>query len=108
MDDDILNDIARIRRLLADARKQHDNGKGIMSQLDTLSDELAYLLEKVEARKEYYDRESLDQRTRFVSELAAGFLRTMMERDTGGLSQSHMERAVEMAAEVVKRVSARY
>lgn len=108
MDDDILNDIARIRRLLNDARKEHDNGKGVLSQLDSLADELGHLLEKAEARKEDYERGHLDPRTRFVSELAAGFLRTMMERDSGGLTHSHMEQAVDMAAEVVRKVGARY
>lgn len=108
MDDDILNDIVRIRRLLTDTRKEHDDGKGVLSQLDSLVDELDHLLEKAEARKEDYERGHLDPRTRFVSELAAAFLRTMMERDGGGLSQSHMEQAVDMATEVVRKVDARY
>ena len=46
-------------------------------------------------------------RTRFVSELAAGFLRTTME-SRGAVAGSEVAQSVDMAAEIVKQVKARY
>ena len=107
MAEEILNDIARIRRLVAGAAKEHDSGKDIGPQLSTVADELAHLMEKAEARFEAMEREGLDARTRFISDLAGSFLRTMMEQRGGGVSGSELKQAVDMAAEVVKHVKAR-
>ncbi len=108
MAEEILHDIARIRRLVADATKDHGTGKDIGSQLTSISDELAHLLEKAEARLETMERERLDERTRFVADLAGSFLRSMMEQRGGIVTGSEVEQAVDMASEVVKHVRARF
>ena len=108
MAEDILHDIARIRRLVAEASKEHDTGKDIGSKLASISDELSHLLEKAEARLESMEREGLDERTRFVSDLAGSFLRSMMEQRGGGLTGSEVSQAVDMADEIVKHVKARF
>ena len=108
MAEDILHDIARIRRLVAEASKEHDTGKDISSKLASISDELSHLLEKAEARLESMEREGLDERTRFVSDLAGSFLRSMMEQRGGGLTGSEVSQAVDMADEIVKHVKARF
>ena len=107
MAEDLLNDIARIRRLVATAAKEHDTGKDIGSQLSTIADDLAHLLEKAEARLEAMESEGLDARTRFVADLAGSFLRTLMEQRRGAVSGSEVTQAVDMAAEVVKEVKGR-
>ena len=107
MADDILNDIARIRRLVSEAAKEHDIGKDIGSRLTSVSDDLSNLLEKAEARLETLDRSGLDERTRFISELAGSLLREMMARRGGAVTGSEVGQAVEMAAEIVKQVQAR-
>lgn len=104
MDDRILHDIARIRRMVGDAAKQQDIGKDVSAPLASIAQELAHLQESVEAAQEQHERGAIDQRTRFVSELAVSFLRAMLERPGGVLTESELQRAVDMAAEIVKRV----
>ena len=106
MDDDILNDISRIRRMVGDAAKDQDIGKDIGAQLGSISADLGRLLEKAEARQETLDRESLDQRTRFISDLAGSFLRTKMATPGTSLTDSEVQQSVELASEIVKRVKA--
>ncbi len=108
MAEDILHDIARIRRLVADAAKEHDNGKDVGTQLTSIGDELTNLLDKAEARLETMGRESLDERTRFVSDLAGSFLRSLMAQRGGLVTGTEVEQAVDMASEVVKHVKARF
>ncbi len=108
MDEAILNDISRLRRVVADAAKEHDNGKDIGAQLSTIADELTHLLERVESRSEELERGAIDPKTRFVSELAGSFLRSIMERRDHVITGSEVEQAVDMAAEIVKRVQARH
>lgn len=105
---DILDDIIRIRRLVADAARDHDNGKDIGDQLSSVAAELGHLLEKAESRLEAIEEESLDARTRFVAELAGSLLRAMMAQRGGAIAGSEVETAVDMAAEIVKHVKARY
>ena len=107
MAEDLLNDIARIRRLVMDASKEHDIGKDIGSRLSTISDELTHLLEKAESRLESMEREGLGEQTRFISELAGSFLRSMMEQRGAGITSSEVNQAVDMATEIVKHVKAR-
>ena len=106
MAEDLLDDIIRIRRIVTDAAKEHDNGKDIGSQLGSVATELTNLLDKAEARFETLDREGLDGRTRFVSELAGSLLRSMMET-RGGVAGAEVEQAVDMASEIVRHVKAR-
>jgi len=77
----VLDDIIRIRRLVADARKDHDNGKDITTELGSLSDKLNHLREKTETRDGEMEGESFDARTRFVSELAGQFLHSTIQRN---------------------------
>lgn len=105
--DEILNDLARLRRLVAEAAKEHGNGNDVSDRLATIGEDVSHLMERVEALLEAVEREGLDQKTRFVSELAGTFLRAMMERPGAALTDSNVQQAVDMAAEVVKRVQAR-
>ncbi|MCG8356428.1 MAG: hypothetical protein MI920_12725 [Kiloniellales bacterium] len=108
MTEDILHDIARIRRMVVEAAKEHGNGKDVTGPLGSVADELSHLLEKAESRSEEIERESLDHKTRFVSELAGGFVRSMMARQGHVVTGAELEHAVDMAAEIVKQVKARY
>lgn len=108
MADDLLDEILRIRRLVTDAAKEHDIGKDIGGRLSSISTDLGHLLEKAEARLEDLDREGLDGRTRFVSELSGSLLRSMMETRGGGVTGSQVEQAVDMASEIVRHVKARH
>ena len=107
MAEDILDEITRLRRQLADAARDHGNGKDISEQLSSLGDGLAYLLERAEARFEAMDSEGIDERTRFVSDLAGRLLTSLMERRGGALSGSEAGQAVDMACEILKRVKER-
>ena len=94
--------------MITDAAKEHDIGKDIGGQLDTIATELTHLLDKAESRLEVLDREGLDGRTRFVSELAASFLRSMMESRGGSVAGSEVKQAVDMASEIVKQVKMQF
>ncbi len=107
MAEDILNEIVRLRRQVADAAKDHGNGKDIGDQLSSLGDGLAYLLERAEARLEAMESEGIDERTRFVSDLAGRLLICLMERRGGAMSGSEAAQAVDMACEILKRVKER-
>lgn len=104
MVEDLLHDIARIRRVLNDAAKDHDNGKDIGSALESISKDLGHLLEKTEARQEELEGSAFDDRTRFVSELAAGFLESMMTTQGSAVTESQVAQAVEMAFGITRRV----
>lgn len=108
MAEDILHDIARIRRLVGDATRDQGNGKDVGPQLTSIHDELRHLLEKAEARFEEMEREGFDERTRFVADLAGSFVRSMMEQRGGTVMGSEVAQAVDMASEVVKHVKARF
>ena len=104
MAEDILDDIVRLKRHVTEASREQDIGKDIGPQLAFLNEELDRLLEKAEARLELLDRESLDARTRFVSDLAGRFLMTIMQEQRGSIGTSEIEQAVEMAEMIVARV----
>lgn len=108
MAETIFDDIIRIRRLVGEARRDHDNGKDISQQLGSIADELNHLLEKTEARFEEMENESFDARTRFVSELAGRFLEAAIRQRGDALMGSEVDRAVEMATETVRKVQARF
>ena len=108
MAEDILDDIVRLRHRVSDAAKEHDIGRRISDQLAAVDDELVRLLEKTEARLEVLDQEGLSARTRFVSELACGLLRAIMEQRGAALGGSEVDQAVDMAAAIVRRVEERF
>ena len=108
MDETILNEIVRIRRMVVEALKEQDNGKDVGKQLGSIAGDLTLLLERVEATSEELERGGIDPKTRFVSELAGNLLRGLMERRDHMVTGSEIEQAVDMATEVVKRVQARH
>ncbi len=108
MDEAILNEIVRIRRMVVDAHREQDNGKDVGKQLGSIADDLTHLLERVEARSEELERGAIDPKTRFVSELAGNLLRGLMERRDHVVTGSEIEQAVDMASEIVKQVQARH
>lgn len=108
MAEDILDDIARIRRLMADTAREHDNGKEVGAQLVSMHDELTHLMDKVEARFETMSRESLDEKTKFVSDLAGKLLQTRMELRDGTVGASDIDHAVDIASAIVSRVKERH
>ena len=108
MDETILNEIVRIRRLVVEAHKEQDNGKDIGSQLGSVEGDLTRLLERVEAISEELERGAIDPKTRFVSELAGGLLRSLMERRDHVVTGSEIEQSVDMASEIVRQVQARH
>ena len=104
MAEDILDDIVRLKRHVTEAAREQDIGKDISAQLAFMNEELDRLLEKAEARLELLDRESLDARTRFVSDLAGRFLMAIMQEKRGSIGTSEIDQAVEMAEMIVTRV----
>lgn len=107
MAEGILDDIVRLRRQIVDAAKEHGNGKDISGQLGSIADELAHLLEKAEARLEEMSEAGMNERTRFVSELAGTLLCSSMAQRGSAVTESQLEQSVDMASEIVKRVEAR-
>ena len=51
---------------------------------------------------------AIDPKTRFVSELAGGLLRSLMERRDHVVTGSEIEQSVDMASEIVRQVQARH
>lgn len=107
MADGLLDDIVRLRRQLADAEKEHGYGKDVGAQLASIGDELGHLLERTEARLDEMDAAGIDQRTRFVSELAGRLLCAVMAQRDSAVTESQLEQAVDMASEIVRRVEVR-
>ncbi len=104
MAEDILDDIVRLRRQITDAARDQSNGKDIGGQLASINDELGYLLEKTESRLDEMDRETLDARTRLVSEISARLLRTIMKQRGSTIGTSEVQQSVDMALMIVQRV----
>lgn len=107
MAESVLDDIVRIRRQVEDAGREHGHGKDVGGELAAAAEGLDRLLGRVEALLDEASGSGLDERTRFVSDLAGRLLCAAMAARGGAAAEAQLGHAVEMASEIVRRVQAR-